>query len=413
MSERIAVLSQQIVSSLVTTKNATISEGLLLPGKAAMCTKIAASKSETHGSYGDIEAGIKNIKLVDLPPEMVLRVSGQRRYNGLAGRPDSQPQTEMVHYSQIDADNIVVRVHASALNYPDLIMTTHVYQTRPDPPFCLGVEGAGEVVHVGPKASYDRGVGRLPSPRIGDRVFVKSPINLHASRVSVPAVSCSPIPDTFDYDDAAGYMQGVGTSYMALVSRLQLKRGEWCIITGATGTIGLAGVQIAKKLGAKVIALGSDTQGTGRLEIVRSMGADHVIDYVKQPRWRDVVKNITAGHGADCVYDCVGGDAFMECVRAVSFGGRILVAGFPGGIPQLPMNLVLVKGLYICSHISQFPPNETADRDRNKQLLAWTDDASMRPHISHRFPLSKIQKALETMNERQHVGRIIVHPQDF
>lgn len=183
------------------------------------------------------------------------------------------------------------------------------------------------------------------------------------------------------------------------------------IITGSTGAIGLAAVQLAKKLGAKVIALGSDTRNTGRLEVVKKMGADHVIDYVKNPKWSDMVKEITGGKGAECAYDAVGGDSFMQCIRGLARGGRIVVEGFVAGFPQLPMNLVLVKGLYVCGPISTFPPNPDASQNRESRLMNWAKDLA--PHISHRYKLSETKDALTTMAERQQVGRIIIHPQEF
>merc|ERR1719161_3237942 len=194
-------------------------------------------------------------------------------------------------------------------------------------------------------------------------------------------------------------MAGVGSAYAGIVDRLFLKEGEWVIITGSTGAIGLAAVQLAKKLGAKVIALGSDTRNTGRLEVVKKMGADHVIDYVKNPKWSDMVKEITGGKGAECAYDAVGGDSFMQCIR------------FVAGFPQLPMNLVLVKGLYVCGPLSTFPPNPDAQNNQEQRLRDWAKD--LQPYISHRFPISQAKEALTTMAERQQVGRIIIHPQEF
>lgn len=220
------------------------------------------------------------------------------------------------------------------------------------------------------------------------------------------------MPPGLDYDQAGGYIGGVGSAYMGIVDRLFLKKDEWVIITGATGTIGLAAVQIAKKIiGAKVIALGSDTRNTGRLEIVKQMGADHVIDYIKNPKWADMVKEITGGKGAECAYDAVGGDSFMQCIRSLARGGRIVVEGFVAGFPLLPMNLVLVKGLYVCGPISTFPPNPDAANNQEARLKDWAKDLA--PYISHRFPISQAKEALQTMAERQQVGRIIIHPQEF
>merc|ERR550514_677138 len=144
------------------------------------------------------------------------------------------------------------------------------------------------------------------------------------------------------------------------------------------------------------------------------MGADHVIDYVKTPKWVDTVKEITGGRGCDVLYDVVGGESFSQCVRAAARGGRICTGGFVSGtFPQLPMNLVLVKGLYVCSMTSQFPEFKEAVEKKAETLLSWLQDPIMKPHISHTFPLSRIKEALTTMNERQQVGRVVVHCQEF
>ena len=176
-------------------------------------------------------------------------------------KPNTQPQTEIVHYSTLSSTDVAIKMISSALNYPDLTMMTHVYQTRPDPPFCLGYEGAGEVIWVGADASYDSGRGVHPPPALGDRVFVNTRLNTHCSRLATAAKNCTPIPAGMGYDEAAGYIQGVDSSYTGVISRLQVQEGEWVLITGATGAIGLAGVQIAKHCcSANVIALGSDTK---------------------------------------------------------------------------------------------------------------------------------------------------------
>ena len=185
------------------------------------------------------------------------------------GLGDKPPETELVHYTELGEEYVVVKMQASALNYSDLSMMTHVYQIRPPPPFALGTSGAGEIIHVGPKASYDNGRGVFPPPKLGDRVFVSSRFNCHSSRIAARGTNCTPMPENFDFDDAAGYGSGMATSYLVLVARLNVQKGEWVVITGATGTIGLGGVQICKKLGARVIALGSDTRNTGRLEVVK------------------------------------------------------------------------------------------------------------------------------------------------
>lgn len=306
-----------------------------------------------------------------------------------------------------------MKVHSSALNYPDLSMMTGVYQTRPVPPFGIGCEAAGEVIFVGPDASYDAGRGFFPAPRVGDRVFVNSRLNCHGSRIAVRGACCTPMPADFDFDDAAGYILTLSSAYAALVSRMNLQPDEWLVITGSTGTIGLGGVQIAKKIGAKVIALGSDLKGTGRLDVVKRMGADHVIDYTKNPNWSAQVKELTGGRGCQCAYDVVGGDMFMQCVRACANGGRICVGGFVAGFPQLPMNLTLVKGLTVSALSTAWPRNPEAEAARRRRFLDWAKDSAMKPHISHRLPLSEIKEALRVMRDREMVGRIVVHPQEF
>merc|ERR1719326_2291447 len=250
---RLAVLDRQLSAVPV---EAGVSPELMKPGKAAMCVKLAASKGEVTqrdggtwgngGEYGDVRGAIDNVELVDIPPGKVLRIpegagglrnrnesgngfgpygtSGkspkfESRFQKVTGKPQGWAATEIVDYTDVDNDHLIVKVMASALNYPDLSMMTHVYQTRADVPFCLGYEAAGEVIHVcGPEADYG---GGLAKPKVGDRVFCSTIINGHSSRIAIPASNCTPIPDNFDYDDAAGYVQGIASAYGGVMLALQ------------------------------------------------------------------------------------------------------------------------------------------------------------------------------------------------
>jgi NADPH2:quinone reductase len=211
------------------------------------------------------------------------------------------------------------------------------------------------------------------------------------------------------YDIGAGFPMTYGTSHHALVQRGRLKSGETLLVLGATGGVGTAAVEIGKILGAKVIAAGGSDE---KLAVVKeTYGVDHVVNYRTGAPLKDQVKSLTAGAGADVIYDAVGGDLFEQALRCINWDGRLLVVGFAGGtIPQAKANLILLKG---CSVVGVFWGAFTArEPDTNRknfaELFRWYEEGKLRPHISHRFPLERAAEALNAIVERKVVGKAIV-----
>jgi NADPH2:quinone reductase len=267
---------------------------------------------------------------------------------------------------------LLVDVKACAVNYPDLMQTAGAHQHTTTTPFVPGMEFAGVISAVGEDVN---------DFKVGDRVMCGRGDNATgggmSSQAVVWAVTCHLMPSHLSFAEASGFIVGYTTGYHCLVERGALKKGEWVLVHGATGGMGLAAVQMAKIIGAKVIATGGDDQ---KLEIVKAQGADHVINYNTNPNFRAAVKEFTDGKGADVVYDPVGGAVFDESMRCVNWGARLLIVGFTrysalfllsrvcslfrkfaplscalvlhyphasGVRPSAPMNLTLIKGLTI------------------------------------------------------------------
>jgi NADPH2:quinone reductase len=210
-----------------------------------------------------------------------------------------------------------------------------------------------------------------------------------------------------DFTTAAGFPVAYGTAHLALIYRGHLRSGETLLVTGAGGGVGLAAVEVGKRLGARVIAAAG---GTDKLRIASEHGADELIDY-RAGSLRDRIKELTGGAGADVVFEPVGGDIFDQCMRVMNWEGRLLVIGFASGrIPTAPTNLVLVKnyslvGVVFGAHIEKFPDSV---RPRIQELLRWYADGSLKPHISRTFPVDQVAVALKALAERQVTGKIVL-----
>ena len=294
-------------------------------------------------------------------------------------------------------DGVRVRVHAAGVNFPDVLIIEGKYQYKPEFPFSPGGEVSGEVLEVGPAVEH---------VRVGDRVMAGMTFGAFAEEVVAPAARVIKLPDGFDLDTAAGIGLTYGTSYYALKDRAELHPGETLLVHGAAGGVGLAAVEIGKAMGARVIA----TAGSGeKLAVVAEHGADELIDY--SDGFRDAVRELTDGKGADVIYDPVGGDVFDQSLRCINWGGRLLVIGFASGrIPQAPANLALLKG---CSIVGVFwgswIQRDSAANARNfEQLFAWMAEGKLKPHISHRFPLARAAEAINALVERKVIGKAIV-----
>ena len=288
-----------------------------------------------------------------------------------------------------------LRVRAGALNFPDLLMTRGLYQYKPALPFVMGVEGCGVVEAIG------EGVNRF---MLGDRVAFSCRHGAFASALVLPAESLSLVPPGLDDAQAAAYSVTALTAWVSLIRRGKLLAGEIALIHGANGGVGIAAVQLAKHIGATVIATASSE---AKLALARQAGAEHCL--VLEPGWHEKVKHITGGRGVDLCMDPVGGDVFDFSIRCMAWGGRVLVVGFASGrFPRLSVNHALIKGLSILGVRAgesgrRDPAAGREDRAKIRQLLA---QGVMLPPIGARFPLSAGVRALQTMAERQVVGKL-------
>jgi len=288
-----------------------------------------------------------------------------------------------------------VAVRAAGINFPDILMAAGEYQLKPELPFTPGMEAAGEVIEVDKAAE---GIA------IGDRVIVKMRHGAYADEAVVTPMQAIPLPSTFDFAEGATFLAAHGTAYHALIDRGQLKSGEVLLVHGAGGGVGLAAVEMGKFLGATVIAAASSEE---KLGVAQAKGADHLVLYPREP-FRDAVKRITEGRGADVVFDPVGGAVFEDSVRCIAWGARLLVIGFTGGIGLARTNLLLMKGASVLGVRAgeAVRRNPEAGAVRIRKLLEWAEAGKIRPHISHRRPLEDFAQAMRLLVERKAIGRV-------
>lgn len=310
------------------------------------------------------------------------------------GEPESL-QLERFASAPLGPGQVRVAIQAAGINFPDILMAAGEYQLKPPLPFTPGVEAAGDVIEVDSAA---RGVA------IGDKVIVKMRHGAYTDEAVVAPPQLTPLPSTFDYAEGATFLAAHGTAYHALIDRGQVKSGEVLLVHGAGGGVGLAAVEMGKMLGATVIAAASSEE---KLAVAQARGADHLVLYQREP-FRDAVKRITDGRGADVVFDPVGGEIFENSVRCIAWGGRILVIGFTGGIGLARTNLLLIKGASVLG----VRAGEAARRNpalgelRIKALLQWAEAGKIRPNVSHRLPLEDYARAMRLLIDRKAIGRV-------
>ena len=300
----------------------------------------------------------------------------------------------------LDDDGVRIRVRAAGVNFPDLLIIEGKYQFKPDMPFAPGAEVAGEVVEVGTR------VTRFAP---GDRVIGMTRWNGYAEQALVPEERCLGLPDGMSFEIGAGFPMTYGTSYHALVQRARLQAGETLLVHGASGGVGTAAVEIGGCLGARVIASGGSDD---KLRAVQERyGVADAVNYRTDPAWKDRVKALTAGAGADVIYDPVGGDVFEQSLRCINWDGRLLVVGFAGGaIPSVRANLVLLKGCQIVGVFwGAFVRREPeANRANFDQLFAWFEAGRLRPLVSRTLPLERAPEALRMIERREVVGKVVL-----
>jgi NADPH2:quinone reductase len=299
--------------------------------------------------------------------------------------------------------DVVVDVHAAALNFPDLLMTRGLYQLKPTLPFVAGMEGAGVVRSVGADVK-----GWTP----GQRVCFSTRHGAFAEQVLLESGKLRALPAGFDFAEGAAYGVTAITAWVALVRRAALQRGETLLVHGASGGTGLAAVQLGVHLGATVIATGSSA---AKLLAASQAGAHHTIfiggETSPLSTLRDRVRELTDGHCADVIFDPVGGDLFDASLRCIAWGGRLLVVGFAGGrIATLPSNLPLIKGFSVvgvrAGEYGRRDPQAGAHNQQAVNTLAAR--GVFRPLIGARFAFDEAPAAYRAMAARTVAGKIVL-----
>ena len=294
----------------------------------------------------------------------------------------------------------VVRVKAAGLNFFDTLIIAGKYQHKPPFPFSPASEFAGVVDSVG---------AEVTEVRPGDRVLGYMGWGAARERIAVPIVRLAKLPDTLDFDRAAGLTVTYATTLYGLRNRADLKSGETLVVLGASGGTGLAAVEIGKVMGARVIACASSDE---KLAFARAHGADETVNYATE-NLRDALKRLGGDRGIDVVYDPVGGPFAEPAVRSLGWEGRYLVIGFAAGdIPRLPLNLVLLKSCDIRGVLwgAWTTREPAAQRALMTDIMRWCADGKLSAHVHAVYPLSEISAALKVLAERKAMGKVLLRP---
>jgi NADPH2:quinone reductase len=309
------------------------------------------------------------------------------------------PRLEMREITTPEPGPGEVRIcnEAWGVNFVDYLMCQGGYQLRPEPPFIPGMESAGRVTALG---------DGIEGIKIGDAFMAGHRPGAFAEETCVPVGRLIPIADGMNMAEAAGFRSAFITAYHGLLQGGRLQMGETALIHGAAGGMGHAAVQIAKRLGATVLATAS---GEEKLRALRSLGADHAIEY--DDGFRDAVKDLTGGRGADVIFDPIGGNVFDESMRCLNWGARIVIVGFTAGRPALAKtNHILIKGASVTGiRAGEFGRrNPDAAAQNLETLLSWAAAGDIRTHISHRFPLDGIADAFHAIADRKVIGKAVL-----
>jgi NADPH2:quinone reductase len=299
---------------------------------------------------------------------------------------------------QIKKNEILLEVHAAGVNFPDTLIIEGKYQFKPPFPFSPGGEAAGVVAAVGEKVAH---------LKVGDRVMALTGWGSFAEQVAVPAYNVLPMPPAMDFNTAAAFSMTYGTSMHALKQSGHLQPGETLLVLGASGGVGLAAVEIGKAMGARVIAAASSAE---KLAVAKNAGADELINY-SEANLKEEIKRLTNGNGADVIYDPVGGDLFDQAIRSIAWNGRLLVVGFASGrIPELPVNLALLKGASVIGVFwGSFAQRQPEDNVANfQQLFGWYAQGKLKPLVSKIYPLEEAGLAIDSLGERRAVGKLVI-----
>ena len=308
-----------------------------------------------------------------------------------------------IEYKEVDdpnleEDSVLIKVNSIGVNFPDGLLVQGKYQLKPETPFIPGMEVAGEVIELGSKIS---------DFKVGDRVAGLSRLSGYAEKTAVKFSSVFKIPDNMSFDDSCALLCAYGTSHYALKQRGQLKKDETLVVLGASGSTGIAAIQIGKIMGAKVIAVASNAE---KQKIAKNNGADLAIGY---DNLKEQLKDISNGKGIDVIFDPVGGDVFDTLARTMGRKGRLLVIGFASGsIPKLAVNLALVKEFSVVGVFwGAFTRSEPVEYKKNMiELFNWHNNGLIKPLIEENYPLSDASKVLEKILARGAKGKIVLKP---
>ena len=299
---------------------------------------------------------------------------------------------------QPGAGEVLLKIHAASLNFPDLLIVQNKYQIKPALPFVPGSEYAGVIEALG------QGVSHL---KVGQAVACLSGTGGFATHTLAPAALCMPLPPGFPLVDAAAFIMIYATSHHALLDRAQLKAGETLLVLGAAGGVGTSAIQISKACGARVIAAASSAD---KCALCISIGADASINYSSE-NLREAVKTLTNGKGPDVIYDPVGGDYSEPAFRSIAWRGRYLVVGFAAGpIPSLPLNLALLKGASIVGVFwGDFAKREArANSAMMSELAQWYGQGKIKPVIDRTLPMAELKAAFAHMGSRGVMGKLVM-----
>ena len=300
-------------------------------------------------------------------------------------------------------DEVQISVMACAVNFPDILMVQNKYQFKPPLPFAPGGEFSGTVIATGKN---------VKAFKTGDAVAAGMRYGGFAEVVNAPADAVKPIPPGVNYASAAAYHTAYLTAYVALKVRGSLVAGETLLVHGATGGVGMAAVDLGRHYGANVIATGGTDE---KLAVVKSRGAHHVINYTlpggELGGFKEQVKTLTGGRGADVIYDPVGGSVFDESMRCINFNGRLLTIGFTSGVwPKAAVNHILIKQISVIGvRAGEIGRRDPALGQKNEQAIyQLLEDGAIDPYICAHFPLEQAVDAMDMLIKRQVVGKVIV-----
>ena len=299
---------------------------------------------------------------------------------------------------KIEENGVIIEVQSVGVNFPDGLLVQGKYQLKPETPFIPGMEVAGEIIEIGSKTSKFK---------IGDRVAALTQLNGYAEKVVVKESSVFNIPVKMSFDHSCALLCAYGTSHYALKQRGKLQKDELLVVLGASGSTGIAAVQIGKIMGARVIAVSSSSE---KQRIAKENGADISIGYVNL---KEELKTISNGKGVDVIFDPVGGDIFDTVARTMARNGRLLVIGFASGtIPKLAVNLALVKEFSVVGVFwGAFTRGDTEEYKKNMiELFEWYQNDLLKPLTEESYPLSDAAMVLEKVLSRGAKGKIILKP---